>query len=58
MTIPQLRPLPGPTAKWVNPQTGQIDPVVYQYFEQLDRIIRALIAASEDHETRITALEP
>lgn len=58
MTIPDIRPFPGPLARWIDPHTGRMDPVAYQYFEQIDRVIRLLVAASNDHETRITALEP
>lgn len=29
-----------------------------QYFEELDRIMRQIVDASNDHETRITDLEP
>ena len=52
-----LRQLPSPNVPLVN-QDGTIAKAWYDYFRELDARTRALITASNDHETRITTLEP
>lgn len=48
--------LPDPFTRMVEAD-GRLSKEWYQYFREMDFAVRALIAASEDHETRINELE-
>lgn len=49
--------LPEPTARW-SEADGKPTREFYQYMRDLDARLRELIDAVNDHETRITTLEP
>lgn len=55
--IDKPRKLPEPTARWIDPD-GKPSREFYQYLRDLDGKVRDLIDVSNDHETRITVLEP
>jgi hypothetical protein len=55
--IPKPPKLPDPTIKLVNPD-GTLAKPFYDYLRDLDTRLRQVIDAVNDHETRITALEP
>jgi hypothetical protein len=57
MTIEQPRKLPPPAQRLINAD-GTMNEYWRKYFEEWDTRLRQLIDASNDHETRITALEP
>ena len=57
MTIRKPENLPQPTARWIEPD-GKPTREFYLYLRDLDTRIRELIDAVNDHETRITTLEP
>lgn len=58
MTIDKKpRPLPPPSQRLVETD-GRMNEFWYRYFQEQDQVIRALVDASNDHETRIEALEP
>lgn len=48
--------LPDPQKPWMRPD-GRPTDAFYQYMRELDDTLRKLIAASNDHETRILDLE-
>lgn len=52
---PQVLPKP---SQRVIEADGTMNKFWRQYLEDIDRKLRELIDASNDHETRITALEP
>ncbi len=51
------RKLPEPTARWFE-QDGRPTKEFYQYLRDVDQKLRELIDVSNDHEDRLTALEP
>lgn len=57
MTIQKQQKLPEPTIRLVN-QDGTLSKPFYDYLRDLDLKLRQVIDAVNDHETRITALEP
>jgi hypothetical protein len=58
MTIRKPQLLPQPQDAWFDPKTGKPTTYFYQYLREADQALRELIDAANDHETRITALEP
>lgn len=57
MIIEKPRKLPPPAQRLVN-DDGTMNEYWRKYFEEWDTKMRQLIDASNDYETRITALEP
>jgi hypothetical protein len=57
MTIQKQQKLPEPTIRLVN-QDGTLSKPFYDYLRDLDLKLRQVIDVVNDHETRITALEP
>lgn len=55
--IEKPQKLPEPTARWVD-QNGRPTKEFFQYLRDIDGKVRELIDVSNDHETRITVLEP
>lgn len=57
MTITtERRPIPEPRNAWVDAD-GRPNPVVFQYFRDLDRLNRDLVALVNELEARVEALE-
>lgn len=50
-------PLLQPTVPWFDTKTGKPLPPYFQYLLSRDLAMRATIEATNDHETRILALE-
>lgn len=55
--IREPRPLPKPETPLMAPN-GLMTRDWYDYFRELDRVTRELVRSNEDHEIRITILEP
>lgn len=55
--IREQRPIPPPNVPLVEPN-GLMSREWYDYFRDLDRVTRELVRSNEDHEIRITTLEP
>jgi len=49
--------LPDPTVPLVEPKTGRVNPIWYQYLREVDDVIRKLVTASNEYDRRITELE-